>query len=79
MPIQNGQTYGLPRVAVSGRIAAIAFDPRYDGVSNQTVYVGSAQGGVWRSTENGANWVPITDGLPSLAIGAITIDPTIPS
>ena len=78
MPIQNGQTYGLPRVAVSGRIAAITFDPRYDGASNQTVYVGSAQGGVWRSTENGANWVPITDGLPSLAIGAIAIDPTNP-
>src|SRR4029079_15805823 len=64
MPIRDGQTFGLPRVAVAGRVAAIAFDPRYNGTSNQTIYVGSAQGGVWRSTENGVNWAPITDDLP---------------
>jgi uncharacterized protein (TIGR03437 family) len=77
-PILNGQTFGFPRNSVSGRISAIALDPRYDGVNNQTLYVGGAQGGVWKSTDNGANWTPITDGQPSIATGAIAIDPRNP-
>lgn len=78
-PISNGQTFGTPSVAVAGRVTAIALDPRYDGTSNQTVYLGAAQGGVWRSTDNGANWTPLTDNQPSLVIGAIAIDPTNPN
>jgi uncharacterized protein (TIGR03437 family) len=77
-PILNGQTYGTPRNNVSGRVSAIALEPRYDGASNQTVYVGGAQGGVWKTTDNGANWTPITDGQPSLAVGALAIDPRNP-
>jgi uncharacterized protein (TIGR03437 family) len=77
-PILNGQTLGLPRNNVAGRVSAIALDPRYDGVNNQTVYVGGAQGGVWKTTDNGANWTPLTDGQPSLATGAIAIDPRNP-
>ncbi len=77
-PIRNAQTFGFPRVEVSGRISAMALDPRYNGTSNRTVYIGAAQGGVWRSLDNGAHWEPLTDELPSLAIGAITIDPTNP-
>jgi uncharacterized protein (TIGR03437 family) len=78
-PIVGGQTFGGPRNNVSGRISAIALDPRYDGVTNQTVYVGGAQGGLWKSTDNGANWAPLTDGQPSLAMGAIAIDPKNPN
>ena len=78
-PIGQGQTFGSPRVPVSGRVSAIALDPGYNGTSNQTVYVGGAQGGVWRSTDNGTTWTPIMDDQPSLAIGAIAIDPTNPN
>ncbi|MBK7600171.1 MAG: hypothetical protein IPJ07_17280 [Acidobacteria bacterium] len=60
-PIISGQTFGNPRNNVSGRVSAIAVDPRYDGATNQTVYVGGAQGGVWKSTDNGTNWTPLTD------------------
>jgi uncharacterized protein (TIGR03437 family) len=77
-PIVNGQTFGFPRNNVSGRVSAIALDPRYDGAANQTVYVGGAQGGVWKSTDNGVNWTPLTDSQPSIATGAITIDPKNP-
>lgn len=77
-PIAEGQTFGTPRVAVSGRVSAIALDPGYNGASNQTVYVGAAQGGLWRSLDNGAHWSPLLDGQPSLAVGAIAIDPTNP-
>lgn len=86
-PILNGQVFGTRteldpnlavRTAVSGRVTAITLDPRYNGTTNQTVYVGGAQGGLWRSLDNGKNWTPLTDDLPSLAIGAVAIDPTNP-
>lgn len=78
-PIGEGQTFGLPRVAVSGRVSTVVFDPGYTGSSNQTVYLGAAQGGVWRSRDNGATWAPLTDDQPSLAMGVIAIDPTNPN
>lgn len=77
-PIANGQTFGS-RNSVSGRVTTIALDPRYNGLSNQTVYVGGAQGGLWRSQDNGLTWTPLTDALPSLAVGAVAIDPTNPN
>lgn len=77
-PIGQGQTYGNPRVPVSGRVSMIAFDPRYNGTSNQTIYIGAAQGGLWRSPDNGSTWTPLTDDQPSLATGAIAIDPVNP-
>src|SRR5262245_7133291 len=78
-PIGEGQTFGQPRVAVSGRVSTIALDPGYDGTSNWTIYLGAAMGGVWRSRDNGATWTPLTDDQPSLAMGALAIDPTNPN
>jgi hypothetical protein len=52
---------------VTGRITALAADNSGD------VYVGGADGGVWRSTSGGGNWVPIADGLPSLSSGDLQI------
>ncbi len=56
---------------VSGRVTSIAVDPTNPSV----VYLTGAQGGVWKTTDGGAHWTPLTDGLPSLAAGCITIDP----
>lgn len=55
----------------SGRVTAIAVDPTNPNV----VYVGGAQGGIWKSTDGGNNWNPITDNLSSLATGSIAIFP----
>lgn len=55
----------------SGRVTAIAVDPT-DATGN-TVFIGGAQGGVWRSTDGGTTWQPLTDLQPSLAIGALAI------
>ena len=38
------------------------------------MFVGAANGGVWLSTDSGAHFVPITDSLPTQAIGALAID-----
>ncbi len=56
---------------VSGRITDVAMHPS----DIQTIYAASASGGVWKSSDSGYNWLPITDGLPSLSIGDIAIDP----
>ncbi|MGA7401581.1 MAG: hypothetical protein WBW38_16280, partial [Candidatus Sulfotelmatobacter sp.] len=64
---------------VSGRATAIAIDPA-DG-SGSTVYIGGAQGGVWKSTNaatsiaNNVTWTPLTDDQATLSIGSIAIEP----
>ncbi|HEV2444669.1 MAG TPA: hypothetical protein VGS58_02050, partial [Candidatus Sulfopaludibacter sp.] len=58
----------------SGRVNAIAIDPR----DNNVVYIGAAEGGVWKTTDGGAAWTPLTDSQASLASGAIAIDPAHP-
>jgi len=57
----------------SGRVTALAVD-QTDATGN-TVWLGAAQGGVWKTTDGGTTWTPKTDGLASLAIGALAIDP----
>ncbi len=64
---------------VSGRATSVAVDPA-DPTGN-TVYLGGAYGGVWKST-NAANpslanvvWQPLTDNQATLAVGAIAIQP----
>ncbi len=63
----------LPYVS-SGRVNAVAVDPR----DNNTVYIGAAEGGVWKTSDGGATWTPLTDQQASLATGAIALDPSNP-
>ena len=56
---------------VSGRVASLAIDP----LNPSTVYIAAAGGGVWKSTNRGGLWTPLTDRLPSLASGAVAVDP----
>ncbi len=73
-PIPNGLTTGRTD-PVSGRVTSIAVHP----TNANIVYVGTAQGGLYRSLDGGASWVPIMDSALSLAIGAITIAPSDPT
>ena len=52
-----------------GRVQALAID-------GDTVYAGAANGGVWRSTDRGKTWTPVSDDLPSLSSGDLAVDPT---
>jgi photosystem II stability/assembly factor-like uncharacterized protein len=52
----------------SGRIVAIAVGGGY-------IYIGGANGGVFRSADDGVTWTAIADGLPTLSIGDIRIAP----
>jgi photosystem II stability/assembly factor-like uncharacterized protein len=57
-----------------GRINCIAFHPN----NPSTYFVGVAQGGVWKTTNNGSSWTPLTDNLPITRISDICIDPNNP-
>jgi photosystem II stability/assembly factor-like uncharacterized protein len=59
---------------ISSRVVTGAFHPTNPG----TIYIGPANGGVWKSTDNGVNWVPLTDYEISMSMGAIAIDPANP-
>lgn len=55
----------------AGRIAALAVDPGHAGV----IYAGGADGGVFRSADDGATWTPIADHLPAISVGSLTVMP----
>lgn len=57
----------------SGRIRAVVIDP--GDPSSRTFYIGAAQGGIWKTTDGGAHWVPLTDHEASLATGSLALDP----
>jgi photosystem II stability/assembly factor-like uncharacterized protein len=72
-PISNGQTPGSQ--PVSGRIAAIAADP----TDPATLYLAAAGGGVWKTTDAGADWAPLTDDQVTAFMGAIALAPSDPN
>src|SRR5229473_2094532 len=81
-PIPNGQTIpsdangiSLTQASVSGRVTAVAIDP---GDPN-TVYVGTAQGGLYQSRDGGATWTALMDRAMTLAVGSLELDPSDPS
>jgi photosystem II stability/assembly factor-like uncharacterized protein len=61
--------------AAAGRIASVAGVP---GDPN-TYYLGSASGGVWKSTDGGNTYAPIFDDQPVAAIGSIAVAATDPN
>jgi hypothetical protein len=56
---------------VAGALQAVAVHP-FDA---NVIYVGSVNGGSWRSLDSGASWTPVSDQMPSLSISALAIAP----
>lgn len=54
-----------------GRINTIFVDPN----NENTIYVGAPSGGLWKSTDSGINWTPLTDDLPQIGVSGIAVDP----
>src|SRR5207248_9969827 len=59
----------------AGRAHALAGVPSRPNV----FYAGFDNGGVWRSTDYGANWMPLFDDQPTGSIGAIAVAPSDPN
>ncbi|MBZ5637409.1 MAG: Ig-like domain-containing protein [Acidobacteriia bacterium] len=70
MPMGPAPLFSAGRKWV-GRVTAIAIHPTNPNVA----YIGGARGGVWKTTDHGESWTPLTDGQASLATGALAIDP----
>jgi photosystem II stability/assembly factor-like uncharacterized protein len=62
----NGRPVGV------GRITTIAADPS----SPDTIFASSRGTGLWKTTDGGAHWEPLTDALPTVNINAVAVDPT---
>jgi len=85
-PIENGQTAGLLPIGpdglvnpVAGAASAVALVP---GDPN-TIYLGTINGGIWKTTNADTQmvggmptWQPLTDQNPSLSVGALVLDPS---
>lgn len=54
-----------------GRINIIALDPN----NSDIIYIGAPSGGLWKTTDEGNSWVPLTDDQPVLGVSAIAINP----
>jgi hypothetical protein len=74
-PIQPG----INNPVAAGAIQAIAIDPK----DKNTVWIGSVNGGVWKTTDfhpgeatHAPTWKPLTDDAPSLSVAALSLDPT---
>src|SRR6185295_10643196 len=57
---------------VGGRTRALVIDP----LRPRTMYAGGVDGGVWKTTDGGASWLPLGDLLPSLAVASLALDPS---
>jgi hypothetical protein len=66
---------GLGFQNLGGRVTSIATTPQRP----DQVWVGAADGGVWKSTDAGKSWSPKFDHQGTLAIGGIAVDPADPN
>ena len=62
---------------VAGRTRSIIVDP--SDPTNNTWYVGSIGGGVWKTTNAGQTWKELTAGLTSLTTGNLAMSPANPN
>jgi photosystem II stability/assembly factor-like uncharacterized protein len=53
-------------------VAGVAGDP-------ETYYFGSVAGGVWKTTNGGLTWAPMTDKTGIMSVGAIAVAPSDPN
>ena len=60
----------------AGEVTDIVIDPT--GAADQTIYISSDDGGVWKTGDAGTTWTPLTDQMFSLSMGAIAMDPSNP-
>ena len=53
-----------------GRVNIVHVDPS----NANTIYLGAPAGRIWKSTNNGSTWTPLTDELPQIGVSGIAVD-----
>ncbi|MGY6561217.1 MAG: VPS10 domain-containing protein [Luteibaculaceae bacterium] len=56
----------------NGRVNEILVHP----TDPNTIFLGTPQGGIWKTTNLGQTWTPLSDFLSSMGVSGIAIDPT---
>ena len=72
---KNLKARSIGPAGMSGRVTSI--DAVY--AKPNTIYVGAASGGVWKTENGGASWTPVFDDQPTQNIGSIAIQQSNPS
>lgn len=72
--VQNLEFRAIGPAGMSGRITAIQVDPR----DKNHIYVGSASGGMWQSTNGGTSWDCLFNNETVSSVGALALDPQNP-
>ncbi|OYW07018.1 MAG: hypothetical protein B7X11_00610, partial [Acidobacteria bacterium 37-65-4] len=60
---------------IPGRITALVRHPSHSNI----LYLGGADGGVWKTADAGTTWTPLSDTLPTLSIGSLAMNPSNPN
>src|SRR5258707_14354598 len=71
----DGLAFRFLGPVVGNRVASIAGVPGDPSI----YYAGAASGGVWKTTDGGIRWNPVSDSMPVAAIGASAVAPSRPS
>jgi uncharacterized protein (TIGR03437 family) len=58
----------------AGIVSSLAIDPRNPNV----IYAGAGNAGVWKSTNGGGSWAPLTDTQPGIGTTTVALDPFQP-
>jgi hypothetical protein len=71
--VQSGDA--PPNGGVAGAVGPVVADP----VNANTLFVGTPWGGIWKTTNGGTTWTPLTDKQATLSISSLAFDPTDPA
>src|SRR5437868_3788620 len=72
---QDALSFRFLGPAVGNRVASIAGVPG----DPSSYSAGAASGGVWKTTDGGIRWNPVSDSMPVPAIGALAVAPSDPN
>ena len=71
-PTGLGAMHFRPLGPEGNRVASITGVPG----DNMTVYIGAADGGIWKTSDAGINWQPVFDDKEVSAVGALAVAPS---
>ncbi len=54
-----------------GRVNVVYVDP----TNENTIYIGTPAGGIWKSINGGTSWTALSDNLPQIGVSGIAVDP----
>lgn len=78
-PVPNAGTLGAWQALgpgnVGGRTRALVIHP----TTPSTMYAGGVAGGVWKSTDSGATWQPLSDLMGNIAVSTLAMTPGQPA